>query len=220
MAEPTTVRLHNIDPNRTQLSLHLLWPMNKTAPRLRRGVNMHPIRIPPGRYYDICKELGCDLEDARRVAQSPEVILHRNGNRLLVREFPPTEEQVAVEEKEAAGGRDAQKQTAALNPPDPPEAVPVGIDLEAAGLDPSTPRMTRVPEKTKVEEISDEVEPTSNEVEVEPEISAVAESGEPSMDWNERALRKYAEDNNISIKGAMSKTAILKAIRKGMTTRE
>lgn len=143
MSEPT-IRLHNIDPAHSQLSLHLTRAIEKNSPRLRRGVLLTPIRIPAGRFYDVCLELNVDIEEARRIVRaSPEVLAHSHARRLLVREFPPTEAEQAADAKAAEQAQDAEEKTAAANPPDSPDAVPPGVDLEAAGLALDTPRMTR-----------------------------------------------------------------------------
>ncbi len=222
-----TIRLQNIAAGNTQLNLHLMRTRQKASPGLRRGVVMTPVHIMPGRYYDVCDELGLDIGEARRIVNpSPEVKAHVNAMRLMVREVPTTAEQAAEDAKIEAARADAAEKTAALNPPDPPNAVPAGVDLEAAGLPPDTPKMTRPPEtepeapppsdddESEGEDTLDEgpgVTEDEDEAEEEPKTNTIRE---PSMDWTIEALRAHAEEHHVDLGRSTSKTAILKKIRK------
>lgn len=228
-SDSPTIRLQNMAGGNTQLNLHLMRLRPKASPGLRRGVVMTPVRILPGQYYDVCKELGVSLEEARRlIAQSPEVKAHQNARRLMVREFPTTADQAAEDARIEALRQDAERKTAALNPPDPPNAVPPGVDLEAAGLPPDTPRMTRpavaveapeIPSMRSFDDASAD-EDTLDEAPVVEEEEAVEEEPvkirEPSMDWTVEELQEYAAEHHVDLGRSTSKTAMLKKIRKAL----
>ena len=220
---PKTVRIHNVDPGGSQISLHLAVSAPKTAPRLRRGVSLLPVVIPAGRYYDVCKELGVDLAEAKGIIEaSHEVSHHKRANRVLIREFPPGDAEKAADERRAAEFADAKAKTAALNPPDPPGAIPAGIDPVAVGLPPDTPKRTFSPldAPVKAATMSRAEEPAEPEPVEAPKAAeaAPARSKEPSMDWSLDDLQAFAAERNIDVSGAPSKTAVLKKIRKGMST--
>lgn len=215
-----TLRLHNVDPRRSQLSLSLLRVHPKTAPRLRRGVHLTPIVIPASSYYDVCKKLDVSFEEAQvLVDHSPDVQAHKNAGRLLVREFPPPVELQAADAARGAQAEDARVKTAALNPPDSPNAVPPGVNLEEAGLPEDTPRATRpIPSKpAELEGPPTEDIPTMDEsASLTPAaVAGPASMGEPSADWALSELQAYARGRGLDTSG--SKTILLRRIRKALS---
>jgi hypothetical protein len=224
--EERTLRLYNV--GNTQLSFHLHRLSPKTAIRLRRGLTLTPIAIMPGQFKDVCKELAVDYAEAVRiVAQSPEAQAFKNSGRLLIREHPPLPETLEKEAVVAETVKKARAQDAALNPPDPPNALPAGVHRvrEEVGLDPEAPRMTRastekVETPAAAEEITKDDKPAAVEATLRPPEEAKAadedDDREPSMDWTEKKLREFAEARGFDLKRARSKTAILKKIREAM----
>jgi hypothetical protein len=227
---PETIRLHN--KSGMNLSIHLALVAPKIAPRLRRGVSLLPINIPAGQYYDMCRQLDIDIDEARQIVKnSPEVQRKVNQQLLLVREFPPPPEERAQDAARAAKTREAQAKVAALKPAESPDAVPVGVDLELAGLPPETPRLRRHPDVVKAEREAAAKEATAlievedtpvNEAAVQPLTTTAAPEApvvprDPSMDWSIDALQAFAAEKGIDLGSASSKTTILKRIRKALT---
>jgi hypothetical protein len=228
------MRIYNRDGSGRQVSFSLQRWQQKTSPRLRRGVVMTPVLIPAGLYYDVCKELGVSFEEAKALCErSPELKAHERAGRLLVREHPPMDETLAKEAEDAAAASAAAAKTAALNPPDPPNAIPAGVDPEAAGLPADTPRMTRAPadkppepEPAPVSELPSFDAPDADadadaDETTDPGRPAAPEPEEdptdtPSMDWDLDRLVAFAEANEIDLGRSTSKTSILKKIRRAM----
>lgn len=230
-SEERTIRLHNVDPGRSQLSINLAIYHQKTASKLRRGSHMHPIVIPAGRYFDMVKELGylgIDYAAACEVVEhSAELRAHEQAKRLLIRHFPPTAEQLIEEARVEARAKDAEEKTLALNPPDPPHAIPAGVartveSLTELGLDADTPVQTRWPGPTLPEMYDDKPEDefgqTFDDSTLEPaEPVEAPKSIEPSMDWEEKDLRAFAAERGIDLGKAKTKTLVLKKIRDALS---
>ena len=231
---PETLRLYNVDQQGRQLSLSLQRWQPKSSPGLRRGVVMTPILIAPGGFYDVCAQLRIDFEEARFIAErSPEVNAHKNAGRLLVREHPPSVETLAKEATEQTKIDAAKAKMDELNPADPPNAIPAGVNPVAAGLPPDTPRANtspldivppaELPTPTAIasEEpaapikagVEAEAE-TEAELPDDPTPAALVEVEMPSMDWKLDKLRAYAEEYEVDLGKASSKSAILKKIQK------
>lgn len=230
-----TIRLQNIDPNHTQLSFHLAMTTGKIAPRLRRGVSEHPVLIKPGEYFDVCARLGVSFAEAQglvELSKDVEALTKVVPQRLLVREFPPFPATVERETLAAAQQVAAQAATDLLNPPDPSDAVNVGVDLELAGLPADTPRATRLIVGPPPAPIVDVPEPEPLPMFIpgaavaarDAAVLAAAESlagervptvatGTPNMDWEREKLETYAREHKIDLKGAQGKVKILKAIQ-------
>ena len=219
---PRTVRLHNTC--QMDLSLQLQRDSSRFNPRLRRGMHITNIKIGRGRVFDMCKELDISFEEARRIAaHSPQVQARQRSRHLLVRDHPPSEENLAAEAVETAKYEKAVALTAALNPPDPVGSLPAGVDPRAVGLPVSTPRRVHPPISAAtlldvapvasletVPEDSDEDDSDEEETSDEPQLIEV---DVPSMEWSLRRLKRYANENDIDLDGARSKTAILKKIK-------
>lgn len=219
---PKTLRLMNVDNARRQISLSLNRTADKTSQRLRRGTALTPILIPVGGYYDVCEKLGVSFEEAIEIVDSsPEVRMNLTKKTIEKRVFPPDLPQAARDALQSMAARDAEKKTAALNPPDPPNAVPVGIDLELAapyllerGIDPTlVVRATRPKNVVMDPPISLETDPLV-ELDVPVEVDERDVSHEPSMAWTAADLRKKAAELKLETGGG--KVALLKRIRKAM----
>lgn len=230
LSSSQTIRIHNVDPAKTQVSLDLALFAPKASPRLRRGVTSQNVVIGPGKYIDVCKRFNVSIEEARRIiARSPQVRAHHK--RLLIREFPPVQAQIVAEVLTEERRRDAAVKTAELNPPDPVNAVPVGVNLEDAGLPADTPRMrytptflltTPKPQPPEEEEILRDL---AAEAAVPPEAAPLSlrkltvkeARKEPTMDWSVEELLAFAAEREINIGQSQSKTMILRKIRKALT---
>jgi hypothetical protein len=225
---PETIRLYNVDPGGRQLSINLQLWNPKTASRLRRGAVASAILIGPGLFYDVCAQLKCSLEEAVFIANnSPEVKAHKNAGRLLVREHPPTDETVAEELAEQTRASKLIAEAETKNPPDPPDAIPAGVDPVAAGLPADTPKANRppsdippppspepagvVPALPPPPESDDEAD--TEDAEPAP-VPAGEEQDEPSTDWRIEKLEAFAAEHDIDLGKATSKTTILKKIQK------
>ena len=239
MSPLRSLRIYNRDPSGRQISLHLQrWNPTASPGLRRRGAVLTPVLIPSGAFLDVCKQLGVSFEDAERIVkQSPEAQARKNAKHILIREHPPFPETLEREAKERERLEAAKKKTAELNPPDPPDAVPVGVNLEAAGFDPNEappPRMTRHPDENRalaetLAEASVEGPGTGTEEELlaippeevtgSPDSEASEAIDQPSMNWTARRLKKYAEDNGITLGRARSKTTVLRRIREVIESR-
>mgnify|MGYP001618319088 CR=1 FL=1 len=221
-AAERTIRLQNIDPNRSQISLQLDTGAAKTAPRMRRGVSLLAVCIPSGAYYDICAKLGVDFEEARRLARSPEVLAEKRKGRLIVYAHPQSAEEAAVE---AAESTEAVRANEAVRIPDPPDAVGAGVDLELAGLPPETPRKN---ESSYAAPLVD-VRPPEPEVPAaeaaaiaalaapEPDAAGAVDVAGPTMAWSMKRLEEHAAARGLGVPPGTSKTKLLKRLREVST---
>ena len=217
---PKTIRLHNTC--QMDLSLQLHRDSTRFNPRLRRGMHVTNVKIARGHVFDVCQELSVSLDEARRiVAHSPQVQARRRSRHLLIRDHPPSEANLAAEAKTTADRVASETATAALNPPDAPDALPAGVNPQAVGLPASTPRQVHPPTSAasllsvaaSEPEPEDEDEPEAPEPEEEATPVAPVARDTPSMEWSLRRLKRYANDHAINLDGARSKTVVLKTIK-------
>lgn len=218
---PRTLRLHNLSQN--DLSIQLRRNTNRFNPRLRRGMHVTNIKVARGSVFDVCKTLDVTYAEARSIIDgSPMVKARVRSTDLLVRDHPPSEENLAAEAKVEAQQQEAQAKTNAMNPPDAPGALPAGVPPSAVGLPDDTPRMRHPP--TSASKLFDvtPVAPEAAAVELAAEVEESAEVAPepeepadktPSMEWSLRRLKNLAIEKGIDVDKARSKTAILKRIK-------
>lgn len=208
------VFLHN--PTRANIVITLNKPIQQTSMRLRRADLMTPITIPAGQKVDLCKFLGLSASAAERVLEeSPEARVAAKRFGLAVLFDPPKLEQLARMALTSAQETHAKLSTEAMRPVDPPNAVPAGVDLEAAGLPLDTPLMFNTPTADKpfrMDDVNDRIEegveiPSTTGVEdaVQPDET------EPSTAWTKDKLVEYARSRGLDTGG--SKLQILRRIR-------
>jgi len=225
-----TLRLYNTDPAGMDISIQIRMGHARVQPRLRRGGAVRNIKIARQGYFDLCRDLGVSLREAEYLVLSPMVQAFRRAGRLSVRHHPPLETELVDEAAQAEVKKAAVAKQAALQPADPPTAIPAGVNPEALGLPRDTPRMTSAPLRTspKTEAARDEeaaaakaaaeviksAETVSaaelNVAETETESNDVER---PSMRWTRRRLTAHAEAMGLDLSDVASKTAVLKKIK-------
>ena len=223
-----TIQLINLSG--MQLSVNLCrWKPTASARVRATKYATTPVCINRGEAYDICARLDVDFAEAQLIAKSPEVRRFERCRppKIQVREFPPSPATVFAEAQEQARHELGKAIAAAANPPEAPNAVPVGVDLERAGLPEDTPRLRSWPGPTQPIPREEEVSPVAapdgppqpavppiDADEAQPMVDETVDEAVPSMDWTLKQLKAYAEEQGIVVARSASKTSVLRTIQK------